>query len=368
MRGSVPLARRNLAGQRVRLALSVGGVAAALLLILTLDGIYGALLERVTAYPDNQGAPLIASQRGVETMHMSNSTIPRRSVEALRRDTRVRRADPILYTSLVVGRERRAFSYVIGFRGGGGPWGMTSGRRTPRGAEVVLDERTAERLGARVGSTVSILGVPLRVVGLAGGDAASVVSGLAFIDYEAFATATRAAGAASYVLVTPRGGSPGAVADELERSYPSLTVQTREQFSANERQVVSDMSTGLIRGMVVIGVVVGLAVAGLSIYTATTARLREYAVLKAIGMANRSLYGLVSRQSLVTVGAGLALALILVLLLGALLPLIEPSVAIQVTSSSVARTAAITVLIGLVAALVPARKVAKLDPASVYRR
>jgi putative ABC transport system permease protein len=367
VKGSVPLARRNLAGQRARLALSVGGVAAALLLILALDGIYGAILERVTAYPDNQGAPLIASQRGVETMHMSSSTIPRRSVEALRRDRRLMRADPILYTSLVVGRERRAFSYVIGFRDGGGPWAMASGRRRPRGAQVVLDERTAERLGARVGSTVSILGVPLRVVGLAG-DAASVVSGLAFVDYDAFAAATRAGGAASYVLITPRGGEPGAVAADLEQSYPSLTVQTRERFSANERQVVSDMSTGLIRGMVLIGVVVGLAVAGLSIYTATTARLREYAVLKAIGMANRSLYGLVSRQSLVTVGAGLAVALILVLLLGALLPLIEPSVAIQVTSSSVARTAAITVLIGLVAALVPARKVAKLDPASVYRR
>jgi hypothetical protein len=43
----------------------------ALLMILALDGIYAAILERVTAYPnnhgappypDNQGAPLIASQ------------------------------------------------------------------------------------------------------------------------------------------------------------------------------------------------------------------------------------------------------------------------------------------------------------------
>jgi ABC-type antimicrobial peptide transport system permease subunit len=87
----------------------------------------------------------------------------------------------------------------------------------------------------------------------------------------------------------------------LKRDHP-LTVQTREQFSDKEQQVISDMSTGLIRGMLLIGIVVGLAVAAVSVYTATLARLREYAVLNAIGMPNRSLYALVSRQSLLTVG------------------------------------------------------------------
>ena len=45
MSGNVPIARRNLSRQRLRLALSVGGVGMALLMILALDGIYAAILD-----------------------------------------------------------------------------------------------------------------------------------------------------------------------------------------------------------------------------------------------------------------------------------------------------------------------------------
>jgi putative ABC transport system permease protein len=363
--GNVPIAWRNLSRQRLRLALSVGGVGMALLMILALDGIYAAILDRVTAYPENQGAPLIASQRGVSTMHMSSSTIPRRTVERLRSDPRVERAEPILYTTLLLGRERQAVSYVIGFRGGGGPWDVVEGRGRPRGDEIVIDERTADQLGLRVGSSVGVFGTDMRVVGLAGG-AASVLTGLSFVDYGTFGRAAGTPGIASYVLVWPRGGDAGEAARVLERDH-RLTVQTREQFSGNERQVISDMSTGLIRGMLMIGIVVGLAVAAVSIYTATVARLREYAVLKAIGMSNRSLYSLVSQQSLLTVLGGLALAVVLVVLLAVGVPLLEPSVNVALSTGSIARTAAAAALIALLAAFVPARRVARLDPASLYR-
>ncbi|HEX6023822.1 MAG TPA: ABC transporter permease, partial [Solirubrobacter sp.] len=194
MSGRVPIARRNLGRQRLRLALSVGGVGMALLMILALDGIYAAILDRVTAYPDHQGAPLIASQRGVSTMHMSSSTVPEAAVARLAADPRVERAEPILYTTLLLGRREQAVSYVIGFRTGGGPWKIVGGRGRPRGDEVVLDERTADRLGLGVGSRVSVLGRDMRVVGLAGG-AASVLTGLTFVDYDTFARAARTRGA-----------------------------------------------------------------------------------------------------------------------------------------------------------------------------
>ena len=73
MIGVVPLARRNLTRQRLRFALSAAGVGLALLLILALDAIYSGVLRQVTAYPDHAGAPVIVSQRGVQTMHMSRA-------------------------------------------------------------------------------------------------------------------------------------------------------------------------------------------------------------------------------------------------------------------------------------------------------
>ena len=155
-----------------------------------------------------------------------------------------------------------------------------------------------------------MLGADLRVVGLAGG-ASSVLTGLAFIDYDTFARAAPTRGAASYVLVWPRGGDPDALARRLERDH-ALTVQTREQFSGKERQVVSDMSTGLIRGMLLIG----MSSASPSRRCRSTPRPR-----RALGSA-----------------------------------------------WAVARAAAAAALIAVLAALVPARPVAGVDPASVYRR
>ena len=365
MTGAVPVARRNLTRQRVRLALSVGGIGLALLMILALDGVYASILERVTAYPDHQGAPLIASERGVSTMHMSSSTVPKRTVEGLASDSRVEEAAPILYTTLLLGDKQQAVSYVIGFRDRGGPWDMAEGRADPEGAEIVLDERTAERLNLEIGSIVKALGFDLRVVGLADGQA-SAITGISFVDYDAFARAARTRGAASYVLIWPEGDK-GDTAAALARDY-GLTVQTREQFSENERQVIEDMSTGLIRGMLVIGIVVGLAVAALSMYTATLARLNEYAVLKAIGMRNLALYALVSRQSLLSVAGGLALALVLVTAMVVVVPVVSPSVELAVGTEAVLRAAGAAALIALIAAFIPARRVAHLDPATVYRR
>ena len=299
-------------------------------------------------------------------MHMATSAIPGDVVARLRSDPRVERSEPILYVTAVLGDETPSAVYLIGYRDAGGPWAMAEGRE-PRGAgEIVIDERAAERLGVRVGEPVRALGGRLRVVGLARGTA-SVVTSVAFVAMDAFREAARTGDNASYLLAWPREGvSPAELARGLEGDYP-VTAQTREQFSDEERRIVSDMSTGLIRGMLVIGFVVGLVVAALSMYTATTARLREYAVLKAIGMRNRALYGVVSRQAALTVGAGFLASLALLGLLVALIPLASPSVTMVVSAGSVARVALITAAIALVAALLPARRVARVDPASVYR-
>lgn len=367
MSGRVPLASRNLLRQRMRLALSVMGVGLALLLVLALDAVYSGVLRQVTAYPDNAGAPVIVSQPGVETMHMATSAIPAPVVDAIRRDPRVARADRILYVTVVLGERTPAFAYLIGYRGAGGPWEMAAGRKPPRPGEIILDEQTAERLGVHVGGEVRALGRDMRIAGLAKGTA-NIVSSVAFVDFDTFRRAAKSRAGASYLLVWPRAGlDAGGVARDIERGYP-VTAQTRGEFSTAERRVVSDMSTGLIRGMLVIGFIVGVAVAALSMYTATTSRLKEYAVLKAIGMRNRALFAMVSRQALMTVGGGLLAALLLLAAMAFAIPRVEPSVTVVVEAGSLFRIILVTATTAVIAALLPALRLARLDPATVYRR
>ena len=64
---------------KVRLLISVGGVALALILIVSLDAVFTGAERRITTYIDHSGADVIVSQAEVRTMHMATSSLPGRS-------------------------------------------------------------------------------------------------------------------------------------------------------------------------------------------------------------------------------------------------------------------------------------------------
>jgi len=68
-----PLARKNLLQDRRRAVLAVGGVAASLVLVLVLDGVFAGAMHQVNAYMRNSPADVFIAQRDVRTMHMTQS-------------------------------------------------------------------------------------------------------------------------------------------------------------------------------------------------------------------------------------------------------------------------------------------------------
>ena len=95
---------------------------------------------------------------------------------------------------------------------------------------------------------------------------------------------------------------------------PGVTASTRAEFSRSGA-AVGDMSTDIVRSMIFVGFVIGVAVAGLVAYNAMLSQLRDYAVLRALGLRARAALGLVLAQVGALVALGLALALGLVALL-----------------------------------------------------
>lgn len=69
------LAFRNLFQNKVRLVVSAGGIALALMLILALDAVLAGAERQITAYIDNSKADVWVSQSGVENLHMVTSSI-----------------------------------------------------------------------------------------------------------------------------------------------------------------------------------------------------------------------------------------------------------------------------------------------------
>src|SRR6266545_350581 len=332
----VPLARRNLFQERRRAALAVAGVAMALLLVLVLQGIFDGAMRQVTAYIRTSEADLFVSQQGVRTMHMSASALPPGIVERLRAERDVAWAAPIRFApnTFVESDNGRELSYVIGYdtaSGRGGPSRLTSGR-APGPGEALLDPVAAGRLGVGPGDRIRALGASFTISGLSSGGT-SIINTTAFIRGEDF---VRLRGpTVSYVLVGGRPGiGPGELARRLQAALPDATVQTRAELAGQEAGIVRDMSADVMRIMSTIGFLIALAVVALTMFTATLAKLREYAVTKAIG-------------------AGVAAA--------------TPNLRLAIEPASVLRTAMGALLVGGIGSVLPLRRVTKVDPASVFQ-
>lgn len=79
MSATLPLTRRNLTRNRVRLVASMGGTALALSLTLALDAVYAGVANQLTTYIERGGADVRVAQSGVRNLHMVASPLSARS-------------------------------------------------------------------------------------------------------------------------------------------------------------------------------------------------------------------------------------------------------------------------------------------------
>jgi len=366
------LAVSNLIQNKARLIISIGGVGLALTLVLFFGAVFNGAQGRLTAYIDRSGADIWVSQQGVRTMHMSESALPASVTDEVKAVPGVEQTVPILYTEgMIEANGKEYIVYVFGVLPDapfGGPSHIVDGSGALRPGEAIIDHAIAAQAGLRVGDQVIVLGQKMTIAGLTSGTS-SLVSSVSFVTMDDFARVRGAGNVVSFVLVkVKQGESPSAVSTRIAEKVSGVTVQTRQQFASQERQLVTDMSADIINIMNTAGYLTGLAVLVLTIYIATVGRRREYGVLKAMGVRNSRLYQIVLLQALLSVVMGLIAGLGLTLLLSALIPRFNELLVLSISTASVLRVTLISVLLGGVAALLPARQLAGLEPVAVLRR
>jgi len=367
----IRLAFRNLFQNKVRLVISIGGAALALLLILALDAVFTGVEQRVTSYIDNSGADIWVSQEDVLNMHMASSSLPDSVTRKVKRVSGVAAVTPILYLSNnVVAGDERNLAYIIGIPEDavfGVPWEITSGRSIPVEGEAIMDGGIAEKSGIALGDEVEILGEEFEVVGFSGGTS-TFTNSVAWISAEDFENLRGVHDTISFLLVkVEEGKSPEAVAARIEAQVRNVTAQTRNGFAAQERKVVKDMSTDLVAIMNMIGFLIGLAVMALTVYTSTLSRRREYGMLKALGARNSHLYLAVLSQAFLSVSLGFVFGLIITLILTVVAPFIGSNLTLVVSPNSLVKVGGVSLIIAAVSAMIPIRQIAGLDPAMVFR-
>lgn len=369
MTGRISLARKNLFQDRRRALLSVSGVGAALVLVLVLGGVFAGAMRAVTAYIRHSPADMFVSQQDVRTMHMSISVLPADTVAKARAVKGVAWAEGLQYTTSVVeAGDQRRLSYVFGYdtaAGRAGPHQMVEGR-PPGPGGIVVDDVAATELGVGVGDTVAVFGRPFTISGLSTGGT-NFVNTTVYVRSEDFA---RLRGpSVAYVLVGARSGvSADRLSERLAAALPGTTVQTRAEFAEEEGRIVRDMASDVMQIMSIVGFLIALAVIGLVLFTATLGKLHEYGVVKALGASSARLAATVAAQAAWSVAIGLVIAVVLAIGVGAAIGALTPNVTVLIEPGAVLRTGVSALVVGALAALLPLRRVIKVDPATAFRR
>ncbi len=174
------------------------------------------------------------------------------------------------------------------------------------------------------------------------------------------------------------GTEPGADKQEVcrrieERTKPSSNVPglkalTREQF-IDATLMYFVKRTGIVVNFsitVALGFIVGCAIAGQTFYSFTLENLNQFGSLKAMGVSNRRIAGMVLFQGLVAGTLGYCLGVGLAALFGEVVPRFS-RLAFLMPWQVLVGTAAAVAIIVIGASLVSVIKVLRLEPAVVFR-
>lgn len=177
---------------------------------------------------------------------------------------------------------------------------------------VVVDESELGRLGVRgVGDVAEVSGRRVRVVGLVRG-LKSLAGPYVFCSLETARPLLRLLpDQTTYLLARCRDKADVPAVVERLHQYPNMTAFSSEEFSLRSRMHwLTKTKAGIALGFAaLLGLLVGAVVTSQTLYAATVASLREYAVLRALGIPRWRMALSVLGQSFWVGVAGVGLAL-----------------------------------------------------------
>ena len=365
------LAIHNLLQDKLRFALSVTGVALAVMLILFLLGLREGLFRSAVLYLDHVPGSVAVMPEGVKsTSAGSGQFLSPETEDAVASAPGVARVTPVMLMMAIPDLHgQKQVIKLVGYDSsvGGGPWDLAQGREPTADDEVVLDRVLADRHDFSIGDSFEVGGRELTVVGLSN-QTATFSGSYVFARKTFVESLALAPGAATFILVTP---IPGTTPDELVaglQQLPETNVLLKSQVMWNDQQVLAGILDQVVLLMVAAAFIVGTLVVGMVIYTATNERRGEYGILKAIGARNGVLYRVVAAQAVVAAGVGAVFGVGLAFAMGSLVMNVKPQFLVTIETTAIIATLAAGLVMALAGALVPARAVAGLAPAEVFRR
>jgi putative ABC transport system permease protein len=360
--------RRNMLAEKTRFFITVGGIGLAVFLMSFLMSLYQGWRLNVGRFVERVDADVWVAREGTSDFLNAASILPIDMEAQLETIPGVDSVDPLIVRPMDVKVDGEPQStHLDGYNvqtGRGGPPGISKGKKIPGPGEIIVDEAYKKKAGVDIGDTLDVGGTPLEIVGIATGGNL-VFSQVSFVSFETAQQALAMPGFTTFYLLHV-SGDRDQVASAVQAEVPGVGAFTGETFSARTRDRIMKQLLPILFVILGLAFVVGVAITGLTIYNATVEKQREFGVLKALGFTNGYLFRLVLEQSLATGLLGFALGVALTTVAAQFVGDLVPQFVTLLRWQDIVFVFGATVLMSVVSAALPVRRIAGVDPVSVF--
>ena len=367
----VNVAWNNLWHDKVKSLLSIMGVVISVFLVFTIYGVYNGINSVMEEIVVGTGADIWITQKGTSGSLHSPSILSSDYKKKVSEISGVEEVGLLIRTG--VSKPKAAGGNTLIYLNGyetdgslGAPWKIAEGNPVPDRGEIILDKAFAKSNGVRIGDNLTLRGINFRVKGLS--DRGNIMVGyLAFLRYEDAEMFLRP-GLANAILVKVRPDSDlNVVRGTIAQRFPEVNVQMSNEIVRAYREEVVGSFIPILLVLSAVAIAAGILVIALLLYMLTQEKRREYGIIKAIGGTNRYLYRVVLGQALIIAASGYALGV------GISFPLITiiqrsiPEFLAILSPDLILWGIPIFVATGVLASVIPIRRITTIDPALVFK-
>jgi len=407
------IARRNLFEDIPRFIVAQAGIMFAVSLVTIQTGVLSGFIRSVGTVVDHADADIWVANKDMVQLELT-LPMPAATLAQVQQVAGVARAEPLVMTGGIWRSPTGEINAIRMF--GFEPEGQLFSRFDLQSGSiaslkqpytVMADESILDSLGVeKVNDTASLGSTPLKLVGLVKGAQSITSSPYLFTSVEnakAFATSGLSANlncrfqegdflcsnvyqktpspttakptplaatdSISYILVRAKPGEDlQALKQKLQATIPGTVALTQAEMARKTRDFwVRRTGVGFILGLgATVGVIVGIVIVGQILYSSVSDHMKEFATLKAMGVSDQVVYGIIIRQALWMGLLGYVPSLALCMALGAW-TFRTQGIMILITPPMAAGILGLTVFMCVGAAVFAIQKVTRVDPAIVFK-
>jgi putative ABC transport system permease protein len=363
-------ALRILVQQPVRFALTVGGIALCVMLMLFLLSIYRGVAAGSVEYIRRNPSDLWVLQRNATNILRGSSILTTAHGAYLGQVPEVEAASPVLLILSTVRRERgQATLFLVGYdpvAGSGGPPEIVAGRGVMADTEIVLDRSFARKHGILPGEFVCVQDDSLCVVGLSGGTNAFVIQ----YGFASIARVRSLIGFPSMVTCYCVRLRPGTAIDSMRTALvddlPGIVVFDQETFLNNN---VREMESGflpILYAIAAIGAIVLTSILTLLLTVIILESRKDFAVMRALGSPDRFIHSVILAQAMLLACCGTVVAMALFPPMASVIEWLTPEVSTAASATQIGSVTAVVLVVTSISAWIAIRRVKPIYPLEAF--